>query len=104
MHVQQCCFCQQKSYRHILPNYICNTNDDLEWALTICANLNLVSTARQLYYQAGLKSLEEGYMYEALNNFVNCFDPTLLSGENHSEGEESALYCVGFNICKLSCS
>ena len=72
MHVQQCCFCQQKSYRDILPNYICNTNDDLEWALTICANLNLVSTARQLYYQAGLKSLEEGYMYEALNNFVNC--------------------------------
>lgn len=77
-----------------LPNYICNTNDDLEWVLTICANLNLVSTARQLYYQAGLKSLEEGYMYEALNNFVNCFDPTLLSGENHSEGMKKVHYIV----------
>lgn len=77
-----------------LPNYICNTNDDLEWALTICANLNLVSTARQLYYQAGLKSLKDGYIYEALNNFVNCYDPTLLSGENHSEGMKKVHYIV----------
>ena len=77
-----------------LPHYYCKTNDDLEWALTICANLNLISTARELYYQAGVKSLEDGYNYEALNNFVNCYDPTLLSGENHSEGMKKVHYII----------
>ncbi|CAI5758882.1 unnamed protein product [Candida verbasci] len=58
-----------------LPNFHCKTNDDLEWCLTICANLGLVSTARELYYRSGLKSLDEGYLFEALNSFVKCFDP-----------------------------
>ncbi|RCK64755.1 Nucleoporin NUP85 [Candida viswanathii] len=84
----------RKTIAGFLPHYHCKTNDDLEWALTICANLNLVSTARELYYQAGVKSLQDGYNYEALNNFVNCYDPTLLSGENHSEGMKKVHYII----------
>lgn len=84
----------RKVISSFLPHYFCKTNDDLEWALTVCANLNLISTARELYYQAGVKSLEDGYNYEALNNFVNCYDPTLLSGENHSEGMKKVHYII----------
>ena len=76
MHVQQCCFCQQKSYRDILPNYICNTNDDLEWALTIC-QFEFGVDSQTIVLSGWFEVFEEGYMYEALNNFVNCYDPTL---------------------------
>lgn len=54
-----------------LPNYHCKTNDDLEWSLTICAKLGLVTTANELYKIHGSKSLKEGYIYEALNMLVN---------------------------------
>lgn len=57
-----------------LPQYECVTNDDLEWALTICAKLNLPSTAKQLYLKHGRKSLRDGYIYEALNMLVQCYD------------------------------
>ncbi|KAL6452825.1 NUP85 Nucleoporin NUP85 [Candida maltosa Xu316] len=87
-------FNNRKVIANFLPNYHYKTNDDLEWALTICADLNLLSTARQLYYQAGLKSLDDGYIYEALNNFVNCYDPTFLTGENHSEGMQKVHYII----------
>jgi nuclear pore complex protein Nup85 len=62
--------------REFLPKYHCKTNDDLEWALTICAKLNLTDTAKELYYIHGLKSLEDGHIFEALNMLVNSLDST----------------------------
>ncbi|RLV91806.1 Nucleoporin NUP85 [Spathaspora sp. JA1] len=75
-----------------LPEYECQANDDLEWALTICAQLNLITTARQLYYNYGVKSLEDGYIYEALNNFVNCYGET--GGEIHQAGVKQVHYII----------
>lgn len=69
-----------------LPKFHCKTNDDLEWGLTICAKLELISTARELYYVYGLKSLDDGFIFEALNMFVNCYDPTTISTDNKNEG------------------
>lgn len=58
-----------------LPRYECQTNDDLEWLLTICAKTQTRSTAIELYYRRGQQSLDQGLLYEALNMFVNCYDP-----------------------------
>lgn len=66
-----------------LPHYECKTNDDLEWALTICAKLNLIHTARKLYQIYGKKSLKDGYLYESLNMFVNCYDPDSMTNESN---------------------
>lgn len=67
-----------------LPYYKCYTNDDMEWALTVCAKLNLPDVAKKLYLQQGKLSLSEGHLYEALNMFVHCYDDT-------SSSEESSL-------------
>lgn len=64
-----------------LSHYQCFTNDDMEWALTICAKLNLTTAARKLYLRQGEKSLAEGHLYEALNMLVNCYDDTSSSEE-----------------------
>lgn len=64
-----------------LPSYECFTNDDMEWALTICAKLNLTDTTKKLYLKQGEKSLEQGHLYEALNMLVNCYDETSSSEE-----------------------
>lgn len=72
--------------KDFLPHFKSLTNDDLEWALTICAQLNLLSTARELYYISGLKSLNDGYIFEALNMFVNCYDPTSIEEDGKSDG------------------
>ncbi|KAM9903701.1 hypothetical protein OXX79_003168 [Metschnikowia pulcherrima] len=66
-----------------LPQYQCSTNDDLEWALTICAKLNLTSVVRKLFLQQGEKSLRDGHMFEALNMLVGSYDES-------SSAEESA--------------
>lgn len=65
-----------------LPHYECKTNDDLEWALTICAKLSLIHTAKKLYQLYGKKSLKDGYLYESLNMFVNCYDPDSMTDES----------------------
>lgn len=57
-----------------MPLYECQTNDDLEWLLTICAKHKLHSTASELYYCRGQKSFEQGLLYESLNMFANCSD------------------------------
>ncbi|KAI5952843.1 NUP85 [Candida jiufengensis] len=77
-----------------LPHYKLQSNDDLEWALTICADLALVSTARNIYYQAGIQALEDGYLYDALNDFVNCYDPEKVSGNYHKEGIQKIHYII----------
>ncbi|EGW31625.1 uncharacterized protein SPAPADRAFT_67664 [Spathaspora passalidarum NRRL Y-27907] len=89
----------RSSYSHnrdvigdFLPEYQCRTNDDLEWALTICAQLNLITAAKRLYYNYGLKSLDEGYIYESLNNFVHCYDST--GGEIHQEAMEKVHFII----------
>lgn len=65
-----------------LPHYQCFTNDDLEWALTICAKLDLPAVVNQLYLKQGERSLKEGHLYEAMNMLVNCYDETNLSSES----------------------
>ncbi|CCE83570.1 Piso0_004150 [Millerozyma farinosa CBS 7064] len=67
----------------VITNYECQTNEDLEWALTVCASLNLTSTANILYRKFGNRSLEDGYIFEALTMLVKSFDP------NHIEPNES---------------
>lgn len=57
-----------------LPNYQCLTNDDLEWALTICTKTNLPEVVRRLLLKRGETSLHEGYLYEAMNALVACCD------------------------------
>lgn len=65
----------RKTVADFLPKYQYKTNDDLEWGLTICAKLNLIQTARELYFIYGNKSLKDGFLFESLNMFVNCYDP-----------------------------
>ncbi|KAI3406171.2 NUP85 [Candida oxycetoniae] len=79
---------------NFLPNYNVGSNNDLEWALAICADLNLTSTARDLYFQAGVQAFDDGYLYEALNHFVNCYDPLKVSGKSHQEGLQKIHYIV----------
>lgn len=57
-----------------LPEYQCLTNDDLEWALTICTKINLPDVVRSLLLKRGERSLNDGYLYEALNALAACFD------------------------------
>lgn len=57
-----------------LPHYVCFTNDDLEWALTLCAKLGLPKVAKQLYLSQGQQSLESGHLFEAMSMFVECYD------------------------------
>lgn len=64
-----------------LPHYECFTNDDMEWALTICAKLNIPGVVKKLYLKQGEKSLKEGHIYEAMNMLVHCYDETNLSEE-----------------------
>lgn len=68
----------KKIVEGFLPKYSCLTNDDLEWCLTICAKLGLVSTASELYRLYGTRSLKEGYLFEALNMLIHCYN-----GEEH---------------------
>lgn len=73
-----------QTINEFLPHYECKTNDDLEWGLTICAKLNLISTARKLYLIYGKKSLKDGHLYEALNMFVNTYDSNSASDETRA--------------------
>lgn len=57
-----------------LPHYKCYTNDDMEWALTICSKLDLSHTVKKLYLQQGERSLDDGHLYEAMNMLANCYD------------------------------
>lgn len=65
-----------------LPHYKCQTNDDLEWALTICTKLNLPEVVRRLLFKQGEKSLEEGYLFEAMSVLVSCLDEDAHSKES----------------------
>lgn len=65
----------RRKVAEFLPEFECKTNDDLEWCLTICATLNLKTTAQKLYLKYGEKSLKDGYLLEAMNMFVNCETP-----------------------------
>ncbi|KAI5950485.1 NUP85 [Candida theae] len=76
----------KRTIAHFLPKYEIVDNDDQEWALTVCADLHLASTAKDIYYQAGLRALGQNNLYEALENFVNCYDPNKSSGSYHKEG------------------
>lgn len=79
-----------------LPKYNCKTNDDLEWCLTICAKLGLVTTASELYRIYGKKSLKDGYIYEALNMLVNCYN-----GENFDKTNEKGMKEVHYIVWDL---
>lgn len=71
----------RKIVAEFLPNFKCYTNDDMEWALTVCAKLRIPDVAKKLYLQQGEQSLAEGHIYEALNMFVQCYDETSSSEE-----------------------
>lgn len=53
-----------------LPHYVCFTNDDMEWALTLCTKLHLTETANAMYVRQGEQLLRQGHVYEALTMFV----------------------------------
>lgn len=64
----------RKVIAEFIPHYEAFTNDDLEWALTLCTKLNLTETVKLLYMKQGEKSLDEGHIYEALNMLASCYD------------------------------
>lgn len=65
----------EQTIASVLTKLDFKTNDDLEWALTVCAKLHLRSTAKHIYLKYGKKSLEDGFIFESLNMFVKCYDP-----------------------------
>ncbi|EGV65884.1 Nucleoporin nup85 [Yamadazyma tenuis] len=79
-----------------LPKYQCKSNDDLEWCLTICAKLGLVTTASELYRIYGTKSLKDGYLYEALNMLVNCY-----SADGNLEANQKGMKEVHYIVWEL---
>lgn len=60
-----------------MPHYECFTNDDLEWAVAVCAKLQLAGTVTQLYVRQGERLLADGHIFEALNMFVKCEPPAM---------------------------
>ncbi|GEQ68211.1 hypothetical protein JCM33374_g1878 [Metschnikowia sp. JCM 33374] len=87
-----------------LPQYQCSTNDDLEWALTICAKLNLTGVVRKLFLAQGEKSLKDGHLFEALNMLVGCYDETTSTQESTSAlGEiQHIVWDLLFQDCLLN--
>lgn len=57
-----------------LPKYDFQTDDDLEWALTVCASLRLPETARTLYRIAGQRALADSRVYDSLVLFSKAGD------------------------------
>lgn len=53
-----------------LPRYNFQSNDDVEWALTICASLKLPQIAHVIFRTAAQRSLSEGLLLEALSLFA----------------------------------
>lgn len=53
-----------------LPKYNFKTNDDIEWALTICASLKLPQIAHVIFRIAAQRSLNNGLLLEALTLFA----------------------------------
>ncbi|CAH6720795.1 nucleoporin Nup85p [[Candida] jaroonii] len=53
-----------------LVNYNCQTNDDLEWCLTVCIKFKLLDIANELFKKYSSKSLNDGYIFESLNMLV----------------------------------
>ncbi|KAH3687626.1 hypothetical protein WICPIJ_001393 [Wickerhamomyces pijperi] len=50
----------------VLPHYDFQTDDDLEWMLTVCAKLRLPDTAQKIYRIAGQRALADARVYDAL--------------------------------------
>ncbi|CCH43625.1 Nucleoporin [Wickerhamomyces ciferrii] len=57
-----------------LPKYNFKTNDDIEWALTICASLKLPTIAHVLFRTAAQRALNLGLVLEALTLFARAGD------------------------------
>jgi len=53
-----------------LPKYNFKTNDDIEWALTVCASLKLPQIAHVIFRIAAQRSLSDGLLLEALTLFA----------------------------------
>lgn len=79
-----------------MPHYECFTNDDMEWAMTVCAKLNLTDTIKKLYLKQGEKSLKEGHIFEALNMLVNCYEDV-----PSSDGRHAAMTKVHYIVWEL---
>ncbi|KAL3232339.1 Nucleoporin NUP85 [Nakaseomyces bracarensis] len=53
----------------LLPHYPFETNDDIEWALTVCARWKLPEVAKEIYTTIGNQMLNTGNTVEAIANF-----------------------------------
>lgn len=53
----------------LLLHYPFETNDDIEWLLSICAKWKLTDIARTIYMRLGRKMMDEGNSIEAISNF-----------------------------------
>lgn len=53
----------------ILPSYPYETNDDIEWMLSICAKWKLVDVAKYLFTKLGFDAFNKGNTVEAMSNF-----------------------------------
>jgi nuclear pore complex protein Nup85 len=52
-----------------LPKYDFKSNDDIEWALTVCASLKLPQISNVIYRTAAQRSLASGFLLESLTFF-----------------------------------
>lgn len=89
-------FQKKEIVEKFLPNYQCLTNDDLEWALTICTKLQLPGVVQSLLLKQSDKSLDDGHIYEALNSLVGC-----LAGKSGTEQSKLAMEKVHYIVWKL---
>ncbi|OWB80610.1 hypothetical protein B5S32_g4898 [[Candida] boidinii] len=63
----------------ILPHYQCNTNDDFEWCLSVCAKLRLPKTASIIYKTQGQFFKDKGYNLPSLKCFSESGDLQLVT-------------------------
>ncbi|CCH59980.1 hypothetical protein TBLA_0C01660 [Henningerozyma blattae CBS 6284] len=53
----------------LIAHFPYETNDDLEWLLSICAEWKLIDVAKKIYMQLGNTMMYEGNTIEAMKNF-----------------------------------
>ncbi|OUM54069.1 hypothetical protein BVG19_g3412 [[Candida] boidinii] len=63
----------------VLPHYQCNTNDDFEWCLSVCAKLRLPKTASIIYKTQGQFFKDKGYNLPSLKCFSESGDLQLVT-------------------------
>ncbi|KAH7604409.1 Nup85 Nucleoporin [Nakaseomyces glabratus] len=60
---------KKSTIAELIPHYPFETNDDIEWALSVCAKWRLPDIAKEIYTTLGNQMLDNGNTVEAIANF-----------------------------------